>query len=58
MLEYTYQRGDTTMHGWNWMLRLNGRVFTVFVLASDSAWSVDRDFLVAACATFHLVTPE
>jgi len=58
MLEYTYQRRDTTMHGQNWMLRLNGRVFTVFVLASDSAWSVDRDFLVAACATFHLVTPE
>jgi hypothetical protein len=58
MLEYTYRRGDTTMHGQNWMMRMSGRVFTVFVLASDSAWSVDRDFLVPACASFHVVTPE
>jgi eukaryotic-like serine/threonine-protein kinase len=58
MLEYAYQRGDTTMHGQNWMMRMGGRVFTVSVLASDSTWSVDRDFLVPACASFHVVTPE
>jgi hypothetical protein len=57
-LEYTYRRGDTTMHGQNWMMRMGGRLFTVSVLASDSAWSVDRDFLVPACASFHVVTPE
>jgi hypothetical protein len=58
MLEYAYQRGDTTMHGQNWMMRMGGRVFTVFVLAPDSAWSVDRDFLVPACASFHVVSKE
>ena len=57
-LEYTYRRGDTTMHGQNWMMRMGGRLFTVSVLASDSAWSVDRDFLVPACASFHVVTSE
>jgi serine/threonine protein kinase len=58
MLEYTYWRGNTMMHGQNWMMRLGGRVFTVALLASDGAWPVDRDFLVAALASFRVVTPE
>jgi hypothetical protein len=58
MLEYTYRRGDTTMHGQNWMMRLDGRLFTVFLLASDGAWTVDRDFLTAAFASFRVVTEQ
>jgi hypothetical protein len=58
MLEYTYRRGDTTMHGQNWMVRLDGRLFTVFLLASDGAWMVDRDFLMAAFASFRVVTEQ
>src|SRR5262245_31311303 len=57
-VEYTYQRGDTTMHGQNWMMRLRGRVFTILVLASDGAWPVDRDFLLPAVASFRVVTTE
>ena len=40
------------------MIRLSGRVFTDFVLAPDSAWSVDRDLLLPASASFHVVTKE
>jgi len=58
ILEYTYRLGDTTMHGQNWMMRLSGRVFTIFMLAPDSAWSVDRDFLVPAVASFRIATKE
>ena len=58
MLEYTYQRGDTTMHGQNWMMRFDGRLFTVFLLSADSSWAVDRDYLQAAVPSFRVVTPE
>ena len=47
-LEYTYVDGNNVMHGRNRMLRLNGRVFTLFWLTTDFSWTADRalvDFL-------------
>ena len=45
MLEYTYQRGERRCMAER-MMRLDGRLFTVFVLSAD-AWAVDLDYLTA-----------
>jgi hypothetical protein len=40
-LEYTYSRAGTAMHGENRMLRLGGRVFTLYWLTTDFSWTSD-----------------
>ena len=47
-LEYTYRDGENILHGTSRMLRLDGRLFTLFWLTTDFTWSADqalRDFL-------------
>jgi eukaryotic-like serine/threonine-protein kinase len=47
-LEYTYRADGTVMHGTNRMLRMDGRLFTLFWLTTDFSWSADQvllDFL-------------
>ena len=54
MLEYTYQRDTVKMHGEVTMMRLSGKVFSLYTLTSDSAWPVDRDYFSAASGSFNL----
>jgi hypothetical protein len=41
-LEYTYERNDLAMHGKTRMLRLDGRMFTLFWLTTEFSWSADQ----------------
>ena len=56
MLQYTYQRGPTKMHGQVTMMRRGGNVFTVYLLTSDNSWNVDREYLLAGPASFDLAS--
>jgi hypothetical protein len=53
-LEYTYVDGNTVMHGRNRMLRLNGRVFTLFWLTTDFSWTADRALVDVLQPSFGL----
>ncbi len=53
-LEYTYRDGEVVLHGMSRMLRLDGRVFTLFWLTTDFKWSADRTLLEMLQPSFDL----
>ncbi len=53
-LEYTYRDGEYVLHGASRMLRMDGRVFTLFWLTTDFTWSTDRDLLLFLQPSFEL----
>jgi hypothetical protein len=44
-LEYTYRVDGMALHGTNRMLRIDGRLFTLFWLTTDFSWSSDQALL-------------
>ncbi len=44
-LEYTYRANGMVLHGTNRMLRMDGRLFTLYWLTTDFSWSSDQALL-------------
>jgi hypothetical protein len=53
-LEYTYRTIGLVLHGTNRMLRIHGRLFTLFWLTTDFSWSSDRALLDLLQASFDV----
>ncbi len=53
-LEYTFRSRQTVLHGMSRMLRLDGRVFTLFWLTTDFNWSGDQTLLNFLQPSFEL----
>jgi hypothetical protein len=53
-LEYTYSKGAIRMHGVNRMLRMDGRVYTIFFLTTDVSWLYDRAVMDVVQPSFGL----
>jgi hypothetical protein len=53
-LEYTYRDGENVLHGTSRMLRLDGRLFTLFWLTTDFTWSADLALLNFLQPSFDL----
>jgi hypothetical protein len=53
-LEYTYRNGETVLHGMSRMLRMDGRVFTLYWLTTDFNWSAERTLLDFLQPSFDL----
>jgi hypothetical protein len=57
-LEYTYVApDDTKMHGENRMVRMGGRVYTIYWLTRDFSWVPDKAFKDKVQASFDLDQP-
>jgi hypothetical protein len=53
-LEYTYRSGQAVLHGTSRMLRLDGRLFTLYWLTTDFTWSADQALLNFLQPSFDL----
>jgi eukaryotic-like serine/threonine-protein kinase len=53
-LEYTYRSGESVLHGMSRMVRLDGRLFTLYWLTTDFTWSADRALLDFLQPSFEL----